>query len=175
MSEGATQAPARAFWERMERQRASLGWTKTKLYEEVRAKLEQSPREGGRAGFSRVTLDRLKTQPNPPLASTVNAIAELLRIPLTEAHLLAGILDASEARTQPQGIAVSDVGDDPETAALLAQLPPKRRAELEKARERERKRLRRLQEHAEREVRIAREEFADLVRNELGQSDNGEQ
>lgn len=163
MSEGTRTAPARPFWDRIEAERNSRDWTKLRLYEEVKARL-------GGEGFSRVTLDRLKTQARPPYVATVNAIAEVLGIPQGEAHRLAGLvsmLDVSEADTQPQGMAVADI-EDPEIERLLAELPSDQRRMLQQVLEEERARLakvrRRAREGVAAEARESSERFAKLVR-----------
>lgn len=164
MSEGAPQAPARPFWERMEQERVRLGWNKSQLYEEVRTKL------GGK--FSRLTPDRLRTQKRVPTIDTVNAIAEVLGIPLTEAHVLAGLIKAADETTQPYGMtmAVPDVIYDSEIERLYEALPPERRQLLERVRERERARLERQLRRAHEVLREDAEEaqrgFAELVRAE---------
>lgn len=149
----------------MEQERIQREWSKIDLFERVRERL------GGR--FSRVTLDRLGTQKRVPAIATVNAIAELLDIPLTEAHILAGLIKANDETTQPLGMtmAVPDVIYDPEIERLYEALPPERRQMLELVRERERERLerqlRRAHDVLREEVEEARKGFAELVRAEV--------
>jgi transcriptional regulator with XRE-family HTH domain len=63
---------------RVERERALRGWSATRLHKET--------------GVSRSTIGKWATQPQPPLASTVNAVADALGIERAEALRLAGIL-----------------------------------------------------------------------------------
>ena len=162
MSEGlsAAPAPARPFWLRMERERKRLGWTKSKLASAV--------------GASRATLDRLETQPNRPLASTVTRIAELLGIDRDEALQLAGLLEAADVPTAPTHIPSVQQLQDAEIEELLAALPPDRRRMLERVRQEEEERLERLRSIADQEAEIARKRFADLLREAAEHDRNGE-
>ncbi|GII84556.1 hypothetical protein Ssi03_25460 [Sphaerisporangium siamense] len=174
MSEG-IEAPARPFWQRMERERNQRGWSKLELYEKVREQL------GG--SFSRMTLDRLRTQKRQPAATTINAIAELLDIPLPEAHVLAGLIEANDVPTEPHGVSVEssgfagpvpDVVYDPEIARLYEALPPERRELLERVREKTRTRLERQWLRAHQDLEEARQDFAELVRAEVERSQTDE-
>lgn len=75
-------APARPLYDLVEVRRIRKGWTKSQL---ARA-----------AKTDRGTIDKWKTQPRPPLAGTVNAVAEVLGIDPVEALQLAGLLPADE-------------------------------------------------------------------------------
>jgi transcriptional regulator with XRE-family HTH domain len=68
------------LYERVERERALKGWSSTRLRAE--------------SGVSRSTIAKWRTQPNPPLPGTVNAVADALGIGREEALRLAGVLAA---------------------------------------------------------------------------------
>lgn len=69
--------PARPLYDRVEEIRVREGWSKIQL--------------ARRLGLDRGTIDKWKTQPRSPLASTVKDVSERLGIPLDEALALAGV------------------------------------------------------------------------------------
>jgi transcriptional regulator with XRE-family HTH domain len=75
-------APARPLWERVEALRTQNGWTRTQLAQ--------------RAGVARTTIDKWKTQPRAPLASTIKDVATALGLDLDETLRLAGIVPGQE-------------------------------------------------------------------------------
>jgi transcriptional regulator with XRE-family HTH domain len=81
--------PALPLYERVEQLRLEQGWT--------RVKLAQS------ANVSRGTIDSWKTQPRPPLAPTVVAVADRLGIDRDEALRLAGIKRPAEIADSATG------------------------------------------------------------------------
>lgn len=101
--------PALPFYERVEQIRLDQGWTRVKLAHV--------------ANVSRGTIDSWKTQPRPPLAPTVVAVAERLGIDRDEALRLAGIKRAAEAGGrhlqaldgggEPSASDEFDLGDEP--------------------------------------------------------------
>lgn len=76
----ATAPPARAWHRRVVDAAALKGWTKTELAE--------------RAGVARSTIDGWDSNPRPPQAKKVTAVADALGIPRAEALQLAGIIAA---------------------------------------------------------------------------------
>lgn len=73
-------APARPLWEHVEGIRVRNGWTKIQL--------------SNLTGVNRQTFANWKTQPQPPLPSTVAEVADALEIPRETALKLAGIIPA---------------------------------------------------------------------------------
>ena len=85
------------FYERVELERAIRGWSSSRLHAET--------------GVSRSTIAKWRTQPNPPLPGTVNAVADKLGIGREEALRLAGVLsDARERLAAPPEL--PDLSDD---------------------------------------------------------------
>lgn len=78
-----TRAPARPLYDRLRRIQIDRGWTNVQLAE--------------KAGVSRGTIANWRTQPRPPLPTTVKDVAERLGIPYREALELAGIDVAEDA------------------------------------------------------------------------------
>jgi transcriptional regulator with XRE-family HTH domain len=66
-------------------------------------------------GVRRSTVAKWKTSPRTPQAATVNAVARVLGIDLTEALRLAGVIP-------PEGPAAEEVKDEPSLPEALAQL-----------------------------------------------------
>ncbi|MEV7011587.1 helix-turn-helix transcriptional regulator [Streptosporangium sp. NPDC051022] len=129
--------PARALWERVERERIARGWTTVQLAKE--------------AGVDRKTHGRLKDSARSPLPETVHAFARTLNIPLEEAFILAGLDPAAaavgetvEPESEPEPV---DPLDD-----LLARVPAWRRRIWERVRAEERERY-------ERQSATAREDY----------------
>lgn len=150
-----TRSPARVFWERVDREKTLLGWNDSELARQ--------------SGVNRSTYGRLKDLKTSPLPDTVRKLADAVGIARTEAFHLAGLLHA-ETPTEPH--LVTDIGDDEETEQLLAQLPPARRALLERVLQQERERLERLHRQAQKEVEEARIGFIELVRSALKGDEN---
>lgn len=75
----APRGAAYRLYVRVEMERALKGWTSTRLSKQT--------------GVSRATIGKWATQPNPPNAPTVTAVADVLGISRLEALRLAGILD----------------------------------------------------------------------------------
>ena len=76
--------PALPLYERVEQLRLEQGWTRVRLAQV--------------ANVSRGTIDSWKTQPRPPLAPTVVAVADRLGIDQDEALRLAGIKRTVQGR-----------------------------------------------------------------------------
>ena len=74
--------PALPLWRRVEDIRLRAGWTRSEL--------------ARRLGMDRGTIDKWKSQPRPPLATTVRAVSDRLGIPLNEALELAGVAVSDE-------------------------------------------------------------------------------
>ena len=74
------------LYERVKREMALQGWTATRLRKE--------------SGIARSTLNKWETQPRVPLAGTVLAVADALRIDRESALRLAGILPALPEMSQ---------------------------------------------------------------------------
>lgn len=154
--------PARAFWERVESERNSRGWTTVELQE--------------RSGVDRSTVSRLKTSKRSPLPETVNKLADVLDIPRDEALRLAGLVAAPSVHDavtapQPAVVSIGIVEGDADTEDLLSRLAPHRRRFLEQIRESEKERLVRIAEDVTREAQEANKRFAELVRIEAEESD----
>ncbi|MBG0830554.1 helix-turn-helix transcriptional regulator [Planomonospora sp. ID67723] len=108
-------APGRPLWDRAEQERVRRGWTQEELAD--------------RAGISRVTFMRLKTQATSPRATTVNKLADAIGVSHEEAAELAGLVDQSVRGTMDvtlpsitgslEGIAQQA---DPETARRIQAL-----------------------------------------------------
>lgn len=77
MSEGYDSPPARALFDRAEREWRHRSWTISDV--------------ATRTGLSRATIYRLRMGKRPPLAETVNKIADLLGIDRDHAYELAGL------------------------------------------------------------------------------------
>lgn len=72
-----------------------------------------------RSGVARTTIDGWATQPQPPQARTVAAVAEVLKVPEDEALRLAGVLPNTTPPMDDDGWAdLSKVS----SAALLAEI-----------------------------------------------------
>lgn len=71
-------APARPWYLRALEEASLRGWSKAELCE--------------RAGVARTTLDKWETNPRKPQARSVNAVADALGIPRSEALQLAGVI-----------------------------------------------------------------------------------
>lgn len=97
-----TEAPARPLYDRLRRIQLDNGWTNKQLAD--------------RAGISRGTIDNWKTQPRPPLPSTVKDVADRLGIPYPEALALAGVPVAHVSQVRMEVPAPPDeaAGDDDE-------------------------------------------------------------
>lgn len=80
-----TRGVAYPLWERVRRELALRGWSGTLLNQKT--------------GVARSTINKFRTQPRPPQAATVIALAKALDIPVAEALHLAGILTPEEARS----------------------------------------------------------------------------
>lgn len=115
--------PARSLYDRVEEIRMREGWSKIQL--------------ARRLGLDRGTIEKWKTQPRVPLASTVRDVSERLGIPLDEALALAGVTGGQT------------VEDEPERAATMEEL-------AERTRELERELARLTREQKDRD--LAREE-----------------
>lgn len=108
-----TSAPARPLWDRIQTLCASRGWSGVRLERET--------------GVSRQTVNKWRTQPRPPQAATVNAVATVLGIPLEDALRLAGILPGEEQppseepapEREPQGLTRDELIDRAD--ALMAE------------------------------------------------------
>jgi transcriptional regulator with XRE-family HTH domain len=81
------QAPARPLWDRIETIRIAEDWSRSHVAD--------------LAGLPRSTIDRLKTNRNPPVAKTVNKIADAFGIPREEAAMLAGLHVAVPPKSGP--------------------------------------------------------------------------
>lgn len=145
MSEGVPRAPAARLWERVERERKRRGWTKVELAE--------------RTGLGRATIDGLNKE-RKPLDRTVHRLAEVLGIPLDEALQLAGLYEDRPEPAEPGT-------QDRELDELLARLPPQRRAEMERWRQEEHERMRRLREEAREDYQRSMRRISDAIRREL--------
>ena len=75
-------APARPLWDRIQTVCAERGWNAVRLERET--------------GVSRQTIAKWKTAPRAPQAATVNTVARVLGIDLTEALRLAGVIPSEE-------------------------------------------------------------------------------
>lgn len=84
-----TSAPARPLWDRIQTACAERGWNGVRLERE--------------SGVARQTVNKWRTQPRPPQAATVNAVARALDIPPDEALRLAGILPADDQHARSVG------------------------------------------------------------------------
>lgn len=101
--------PALPLYERVEQLRLEQGWTRVKLAHVAKV--------------SRGTIDSWKSQPRPPLAPTVVAVAERLGIDRDEALGLAGIkrtaetgrrhLESIEGGNEPPAPDEFGLGDEP--------------------------------------------------------------
>lgn len=81
-------APARPWYDLVIETIALKGWTKAQLAD--------------RSGVSRPTVDNWRTNPKPPQARSVNAVADALGIPREHALRLAGVIAGpSEAERSP--------------------------------------------------------------------------
>jgi hypothetical protein len=150
--EGAAQtAPPRAFWERVDREAARLGWGERRLAKE--------------AGIGHMTVRRKLT----PQRGTVVKIADAVGLDRDEALALAGILESAEAPTLPGGIQreISTEPEDPEIEALLAGLKPEQLSILRRARQQELDRLRA-------EAAEARRRWHELVRGTAEEGQTGD-
>ncbi|GAA3209566.1 helix-turn-helix domain-containing protein [Nonomuraea helvata] len=141
--------PARPFYERVNHERIRRGWTQLKLAEQ--------------SGVDRATIHRMRSA--KPQPDTVFALAETLGIDRDEALRLAGLVPGGA------GGALPALAEDPEVDELLAKLPARRRAILERFRDSERERVRRLREQAEAEAAEAGRRFKELVRIEIEESE----
>lgn len=103
------------LYRRVERERALLGWSSTRLHKET--------------GVSRSTIGKWATQQQPPQPGTVNAVADALGIERAEALRLAGILtevpaaaaesdDDLDALERDLGLDLSTVNPDLRRAVL---------------------------------------------------------
>ncbi len=111
-TDGMGEGVAYRLWRRLEDQRVSLGWTKTRLAQVV--------------GLPRSTYNDLATGLRPPLPRTVHAYADALKVDRVEAEQLAGLRPAPPAPQSGnrvsvrQAIAESVVFSPEQKAALLA-------------------------------------------------------
>jgi transcriptional regulator with XRE-family HTH domain len=91
--------PARPWYDLVTETIALKGWTKAQLAD--------------RAGVSRPTVDNWRTNPRPPQARSVNAVADVLGIPRKEALRLAGVIaDGDEADRSPPSLLDGAVGGE---------------------------------------------------------------
>jgi transcriptional regulator with XRE-family HTH domain len=79
-------APARPLWDRIQTACAERGWNAVRLERET--------------GVTRQTIAKWKTAPRAPQAATVNTVARVLGIDLTEALRLAGVIPQEESATE---------------------------------------------------------------------------
>ncbi|MEU8035672.1 helix-turn-helix transcriptional regulator [Streptosporangium sp. NPDC049078] len=123
--------PGYPFWVRAEVARNAAGMSKTDLAKG--------------AGIARRTYDRLEWQKNRALPRVVNAIADVLGIPQSEAARLAGLVPAAAVVEET---ATGGVLPDPEDVSvfeerleqILARIPERRRQQLAQIRDDERAR-----------------------------------
>lgn len=140
---------ATAFYELIKEKAAQRGWTQALLAAE--------------AGVDRSTIVRMKT--GRPQAETVMLLANALDIPTDEALRMAGLIGPPREDLDLQR--PLELLEDPETEALLARLPEKRRKQLERFREIERRRVRDLQRSVDLQAEQFRQGFLDLLREEV--------
>jgi transcriptional regulator with XRE-family HTH domain len=96
--------PALPLYRRITAELRAKGMTKTQLHQ--------------RSGVARSTIEDWKTQPRPPLPSTVNAIADALAIDRTEAQRLAGLIPGCHPVRDGETVDLSQVSSD----ELLAEI-----------------------------------------------------
>ncbi len=77
------------FWLRVERARASLGMTKTDVWNAMKARAGEGPTP------ARSTIDNLRDSTRAPAPRIVRALADVLDIPWDEAQELAGLVPRS--------------------------------------------------------------------------------
>ncbi|WP_433252954.1 helix-turn-helix domain-containing protein [Streptosporangium sp. CA-135522] len=156
MSEGAATPPARALWERVINEMNIRGWTKIEL--------------AAQTGLGRNTVDLMKTNRRPPLARTVNKLADVLDIPRKEAYRLAG-LDPSEAperEASEEEIALNATDADIERLEeLLAGVSERRRRRLEQIRDEERERFNRQLAQAREDYRRSIQRIEEEIQWEI--------
>lgn len=104
-----SRAPSNPFWNRAERARTARGLSKSDVA------------KGARIG--RTTYDRLEWQESSALPRTIQKIALTLEIPLSEALRLAGFPVQEEAKEKTP---------EDHLKSLLAQVPQRRRDQLER-------------------------------------------
>lgn len=95
-------APARPLWNLIQVETAKRGWSWTRLERET--------------GIGRKTINNWRTQPRPPYADSVNAVARALDIDQMEALRLAGVIP-SETETAGSGPAPMGRNDDEATTS----------------------------------------------------------
>jgi transcriptional regulator with XRE-family HTH domain len=102
-------APAAPFHAAVVEALKTRGMTKAQLHQ--------------RSGVARSTLDTWKTQPRPPQAATVLAVADALDIDRGEALRLAGVLADTKAVKEGTTVDLSDVDTDVLLAEIRRRIP----------------------------------------------------